>query len=83
MTKMTEHERALVALLFRVAGVLTPAEAVQPQVDALLAIVRATALRDAAKALKEQTFHYADYANVKEVECWLFDRADDIETGRL
>jgi len=67
---MTEHERALLDLLFRAAQANPHYIEVAPQIDALLRTVRATALRGAAGE--------SDYAFVSN---WLFDRADNIETG--
>ena len=77
MTEMTEHEAILLDMLLQAIQVDPAHGEANPQIDALLRTVRATALRDAAKSIRNQ---YRD--DFEEAECWLFDRADDIETGK-
>jgi len=77
--KMTEHERALLDILFRAAEANPHYAEVAAPIDALLRTVRATALRDAAKDLKVHSGlsnHQRVFSN------WLFDRADYVETGK-
>lgn len=77
MIEMTEHEAILLDMLFRAPKTNRNFDHENDIIDALLRTVRATALRDAAKGVRKQ---YGDDFN--EVECWLFDRADTIETGK-
>jgi len=73
MTEMTEHEAILLDMLLQAIQANPSHGDANPQIDALLRTVRATALRDAAKALNGRQ---------GLVSNWLFDRADDIETGK-
>lgn len=75
MIEMTEHEAILLDMLFRASKTNPPYDEVNSQIEALLRVVRATALRDAAKALKDHPVIYSS-----EHSSWLFDRADAIET---
>ena len=71
--KMTEHEAILLDMLLQAIQVDPAHGEANPQIDALLRTVRATALRDAAKSLVD---------NQHGTQNWLFDRADYIETGK-
>ena len=85
MSEMTEHEAILLDLLLQAIQVDPAHGDANPQIDALLRSVRATALRAAAKALiKEAETGITDIDNGTRIDAnWLFDRADDIETGRV
>jgi hypothetical protein len=77
MNKMTEQEAILFDRLFRATGTTATDLADDNRViGELLRTVRANALRDAAKDLKDHPVIYSS-----EYSSWLFDRADDVETG--
>jgi len=81
--EMTEHEEALFDMLFSASHGGSEA-VVDLQVEALLRTVRATALRDAAKEMIRENKGDTAYVDrdVQDPANWLFDRADDIESGK-
>jgi len=78
MTEMTEHEAILLDLLLQAIQVDPAHGDANPQIDALMRTVRATALRDAAKDINRRA--RLDTTSLL-VSNWLFDRADAIEAG--
>jgi len=77
MTAMTEHEAILLDALLHASKADHNFDHDNYVIDALFRVVRANAVRDAAKALGVGTLNNSEHVN------WLFDRADSIDSGRL